>query len=158
MREMGRIVDLDGDFAIVVSGRKNACGGCKGKSSCTTLSLGLGNKEIRHRARNPLGGRVGETVVLEISERGFLRASFLVYMTPLAAFFLLGALARWLVLFFGGTPYAAEGWGAVGGLFAMAGSFLMLRKYNSYITEDRRFQPVIAEVEGSLASCSLPLV
>ena len=85
MREEGTVIALEGDLAVVLGQRKKSCGNCAGESSCTTLSVGAGKRENQFRAVNRAGAKVGERVVLEISEKVFLKASGMLYGLPLLA-------------------------------------------------------------------------
>ncbi len=149
LREQGFVVGLDGDHALVSSYRQSACGSCHAQASCSTLSAGLGNRENRIRALNPIGAEVGEQVVLEISEKGFLRASFLVYGLPIAALVGIGSLARALLLAMGVAAQTAEGGGAIAGLLALVASFFWLHRQNSRLEKDPDTQPVIASLAWS---------
>ena len=144
LREEGIVVGLDGEYALVSNQRKRSCGSCQAEASCATLSGGLGKKTVGIRARNPLHAEVGERVVLEISEGHFLRASFLVYITPILSMVFVGAMARSLALSWGGID--SESVGALAGLAALALNFYGLSHYNAHIQDDASQQPVISRV------------
>jgi len=146
LREQGFVVGLDGKYALVSSYRQSACGSCHAQASCSTLSAGLGNRENRIRALNPIGAEVGEQVVLEISEKSFLRASFLVYGMPVAALIGVGSLVRALMLNMDMAVAAAEGGGAIAGLLALVFSFVWLNRQNTRLENDPTTQPVIASL------------
>nr|CRH05566.1 Putative positive regulator of sigma(E), RseC/MucC [Candidatus Magnetococcus massalia] len=156
MREQGRIVDLQGRYAIVSSTRKSACGGCNGESSCGTLSGGLGKKPVLFRALNHAEGKVGDEVVLEISERAFLNASFLAYGLPMLAMIFTGLIVRGVLLSSGSELDTAEGLGAVSGLFAMGGTFALMRKYNATLEQQDSRLPVVAQVMRHAAIPIMP--
>ncbi|MGN7612445.1 SoxR reducing system RseC family protein [Magnetococcales bacterium HHB-1] len=145
LRESGNVVRHDGEYAFVQFYRRKACGSCGGESSCNTLSMGGGHRPSEVRAKNPIQAPVGATVMLEISEARFLKASFLIYGVPLIAFFTAGALLRDLSIAFNLLEHA-ELIGALGGLAALAGSFVILRKYNQKLDHDSPYQPTITEM------------
>ena len=144
MREEGIVVGLDGPYALISCERKKSCGGCSGEQSCGVLSGGLGKKGVEIRAHNPLHAEIGERVVLEIGERYFLRASFLVYVVPILSLIAVGSLARSLALSWPGAD--AESLGALGGLVAMALSFYGLHRYSAHLRDDSDQQPVISQI------------
>ncbi|MBF0369606.1 MAG: SoxR reducing system RseC family protein [Magnetococcales bacterium] len=146
LREEGRVVALDGDFALVSSHRQSACGSCQAKSSCATLSGGLGQRENQIRAHNRAGAEVGERVVLEVSEGLFLKASFLIYAMPVLGLVFGGALARSLALSMGIVGDNAELVGALSGLATFVASFIWLRGYNRRLEGDDSIRPVITRV------------
>ncbi|MBF0626371.1 MAG: SoxR reducing system RseC family protein [Magnetococcales bacterium] len=147
LREEGRVVALDGEIALVTSQRKKACGSCAGEASCSTLSLGAGKKEMSIRAINRAGAQVGERVVVEISEAVFLKAAGLLFGLPSLALVVAGVGVRGLLLEMGYQD-AAEGFGALAGLAAMALTFLSLRRFNHGMENQLRHLPVITEVMG----------
>ncbi|MEG3638957.1 SoxR reducing system RseC family protein [Magnetococcus sp. PR-3] len=129
MQEQGKVVELEGDFAIIATERKSACGNCGGESSCNTLSGGLGKKPILFRAYNEAGAKRGDHVVLEIREGAFLSASFMAYLLPLIALFVVALFVRSIGLNMGMMVENAEGVGALCGLAALGGVFMWMRRY-----------------------------
>lgn len=149
LREQGFVVERQGAYALVSSHRQSACGSCHAQASCSTLSVGGGRRENRIRALNPIDAQVGEQVILEISEKGFLRASFLVYALPVLALIGAGVLARWLLLALEVSARAAEGGAAVAGLAGLVLSFVWLNRQNARLGGDPGVQPVIASLVWS---------
>ncbi|MBF0622140.1 MAG: SoxR reducing system RseC family protein [Magnetococcales bacterium] len=145
MREEGRVVALDGAFAIVRSGRKSACGSCHAESSCSTLSGGRNNNEAEIRAHNAINAEVGDRVVLELREGQFLKAASLTYGMPLVSFFVVGIGVRALLQSMGYME-ASEGLGALAGLLSLVGSLVWLRGYNRRIENDLSQQAVVASL------------
>ncbi|MEO5363968.1 MAG: SoxR reducing system RseC family protein [Magnetococcus sp. DMHC-8] len=143
LREEGVILEREGEFALVANQRRGGCGGCQSGASCGVFSAGSG-KTTGIRARNPLEAEVGDRVVLEISERQLLRASFLVYAVPIMAMVLVGTLGRSLAMTLGVGD--SESAGALAGLAALVLSFYGLYRYNLRIRDDASQQPVITRV------------
>ncbi|OSM04863.1 SoxR reducing system RseC family protein [Magnetofaba australis] len=154
LREEGRVVSLEGKFALVETVRKKACGNCTGDSSCSTLSFGGGQRKSVFRALNPQNARVGDFVILEIAERQFLRASFLIYAAPVLALVLVGAAVRYWALASGVAVDDAEGLGAVSGLLALGGVFLALRRVNDRLSAREEAHPVIRPAPDSISPIS----
>ena len=82
---------LDPGHAEISVPRKSACGhDCEECAGC-----GVTGAAVHARARNPIGAIPGQKVVVESSTKKMLRIVALVYLIPVALFFLgyLGALA-----------------------------------------------------------------
>ena len=73
METKATVIATEGKYAIVETKRKSACDGChkqKEGSSCAMCTL-MGDKaELRTRANNPIGARVGDEVTFEVMRDG----------------------------------------------------------------------------------------
>lgn len=156
MREEGLVLALDGDYAIVSGWRKKGCGSCHAQSTCAALSGGLGNREVQIRAHNTCHAEVGDRVMLEISERQFLNASFWVYIFPMLALLLVGGGATHLLEGMALEPGRADLLGALTGLAAMAGSFLLIRTLSERFAQGQSQMPKVTEVLFTPFTCSVP--
>ncbi len=145
LREEGVVIALEEKYALVRGTRKKACGSCQGESSCGTLSGGLGHRETRFLALNPLGAQVGQRVMLELREGAFLRASFTLYIVPLIGLMVSGIITRavLLALDFG---QAAEGWAALAGFLGMGLTFWLQKQRQMSSSEQDAQRPVIADI------------
>ncbi|MBF0145090.1 MAG: SoxR reducing system RseC family protein [Magnetococcales bacterium] len=123
------VIALEGDHAIVAGQRQKSCGSCHQEGACSTLSFGAGFKEIRLRAENHIGARIGDRVILELSERHLLRASFLVYIVPVIALFVGGFFVRYLALRAGMPPGTAEGIGGAAGMLSLGMVLVLLKRW-----------------------------
>jgi len=79
LTEQGDVVRLEGDLAIVVIRRGEACGHCAAAGACHALS-GEALQELT--ATNPIGAAVGDRVEVEIREGLALRAVGWAYALP----------------------------------------------------------------------------
>ena len=86
MKAIGRITELCGDKAYVVSKRSSACASCHectAKGSChAELVFGNGHDEVCVLVDNSIGANVGDTVELESSTAGTLLMCFLAFVFP----------------------------------------------------------------------------
>ncbi|MBF0180677.1 MAG: SoxR reducing system RseC family protein [Magnetococcales bacterium] len=155
MREEAIVVALDGEFAVVSGQRQKMCGGCQSAKTCGVLSGGLGQRATKILARNPCNAQVGERVFVELSERSFLRASFLVYILPLVVLFAVVSWTRYFVQTYG-LRVDVELLSAVVGLLALAGTFLWLNRRSRRMARDNRDMPVIVEVLSSDLCHNIP--
>ena len=76
MTEVGRVVSVNDDAAVVAMGKSGSCSKC---GLCMASSDG---KEVLLLARNEAGAGPGDTVVVEISAGKVLVAAFSLYMLP----------------------------------------------------------------------------
>lgn len=95
------VISTDREYAVVETDRKSACDGCHQRQDgrgCAMCTL-MGDKTaMRSRARNPLGARPGDTVLLETPSRRVLGYGALVFLMPLVLallFYFLGSLLPW---------------------------------------------------------------
>lgn len=133
-QQQGIVISVAGEMARVKTSRHNDCENC---GACP------GNAAIVLDARNPLGAKPGQAVMLEVQEVGMLKSAFIVYMMPLIAMFL-GALA-------GG--WAAERlahdalWFQIGGaVAAFAVAVLYIRYFDRSARDNKNLQPVITRI------------
>lgn len=113
---------LDSGHAEISVPRKSACGhDCEECAGC-----GVTGAAVRARALNPIGAAPGQKVVVESSTKKMLRIVVLVYLIPVALFFLgyLGALA---VTNSVAAQYTAAGAGFVLGILGAIGYDRRLR-------------------------------
>jgi sigma-E factor negative regulatory protein RseC len=143
IEESGRVVAVEGDFAWIENERNAVCGGCAARKGCGTSAIAsvLGQRRMRLRVVNRINARVGDTVVVGISESGLVRGSLAVYAAPLAGLFA-GALAG----HFAGTQLLASGPDlmAIGG--ALAGflvALFWLKRFSRTTATDDAYQAVV---------------
>jgi len=118
MRNVGRVVNLQGDLAEIALGRHAAC------KSCGACLASLDPKQRTLLAENDRGAGIGNTVEIEVPPVRAVGAAFLLFMVPLfsalAGAYLGHRLARAL-----GWPEVAGA--IVLGCLAFMLSFLILR-------------------------------
>ncbi len=146
MRKEVLVVAIDGKHAMVTAQRQSACSSCGSRTGCDVKSCGLGQQDLLLRANNPAHAQAGEYVVLELSERQFLKSSFLVYAMPIVLFLLVTLLVNSVMLEFG-LDDRAEMAGGLAGVAAFIMSFVWLRRYNKRIQSDDRSLPTIVQVK-----------
>lgn len=152
IEESGRIVAVEGDFAWVESERTSACGSCAVSKGCGTSAIAkvFGRRRMQLRVLNRINARVGDDVVVGISESGLLRGSLAVYAAPLAGLFtgaLIGHLAGTQLLAAGSDLLAIGG--ALGGFLA---ALLWLRHFSRTSAKDVAYQPVVLRQYLTLGS------
>lgn len=91
MRQKAIVEKISGNTATVRVMRSVMCEGCahvRDGASCTCGELLLGKREMTVQAANPLGALPGEKVEIETDSAVVLKYAALVFLLPLAAFFL----------------------------------------------------------------------
>lgn len=92
------VVAVEGETAWLEPEQTTSCGGCASASACG--AKGIGTLAERLEARrfslpNRDGLRVGERVVVGVSEKALVKASLTAFAIPLAAMLFCGAMAQW---------------------------------------------------------------
>ncbi len=82
--ELGKVVDIEQDRAVIELDTKEACQHCQAQVICQPDKSG---RRIL-RLKNTLGARVGDLVRIESSDRNHIILAFLQYGLPLASFVL----------------------------------------------------------------------
>ena len=83
MRETGIVKSVDGEFCTCATRRKSACG-----DNCATCKAVCSSREHIFTAKNTIGAKIGDTVIIEMPTSSVLKSAFLVYILPLLAFLL----------------------------------------------------------------------
>lgn len=126
------VISTEGEFAIVETKRKSACDGChkqKEGSSCAMCTL-MGDKaELRTRARNPIGAKVGDEVMIESPSGRVLAYGALVFLMPLV----LGLLFYFLC----SLVTASEPIRLCGAILAFGGAYVFLWIYSRSVISRR---------------------
>jgi sigma-E factor negative regulatory protein RseC len=138
IEENGQVVDVQGEFAWVESERRSACGGCASSEGCGTgvIARAFGNRAVTLKVLNPAGARIGDRVVIGISETGLVRGALAVYATPLLTLFAGALCGHWLA---GGSDLAAIAGAGVG----LAAGLAWLAGFSRRTRVDAAFQPVV---------------
>ncbi|MDR3562845.1 MAG: SoxR reducing system RseC family protein [Negativicutes bacterium] len=125
---------LDGGLAQVKTSRHSDCENC---GSCP------GNSALVLEARNPLGARPGQRVMIEVQEINMLKSAFIVYLLPLIAIFIGAVLGSYLA-----EHLALDVlWLQVGGGgLAFAGSVFYIKYFDRSARTDIKMQPVITRI------------
>ena len=134
---------MKGDVAWVESEHRAACSGCAVRKGCGTSAIAkvFGQRRLQLEVLNRIQARVGDTVVVGISESGLVRGSLAVYTAPLAGLFA-GALAGHFAgkqLLDSGSDLLAIG-GALAGFIA---ALFWLRRFSRITAKDVAYQPVV---------------
>lgn len=132
METKATVTSIEGEFAMVETKRKSACDGChkqKEGSSCAMCTLMGDRAELRTRARNPVGARVGDEVMIESPSGRILVYGALVFLMPV----LFGLLCYFLCA----LVTASEPIRLCGSLLAFVGAYAFLWLYSRHVISRR---------------------
>jgi sigma-E factor negative regulatory protein RseC len=121
LEEKGVVVEVRGERAVVRAVQGSQCAGCGSAKYCHGSG---GEKTVE--ADNEIGARAGDSVVMAVPSGALLRASFRVYILPVAGL-LAGAGAAQLAVGRIAGPEAAGMAAGIGGLAGAVLSVMALR-------------------------------
>lgn len=133
-QQEGIVLEVIGQMAKVKTSRHNDCENC---GACP------GNAAIVLEARNPVGAKPGQLVVVEVKEVNMLKAAFIVYVAPLIAIFCGAALGDSVAV---KTGYSAGWMQAGGGLLGFIISVFYIKFFDRKARSNDKMQPVITRV------------
>lgn len=134
------VIRIEDAVAFVQAERKSSCSGCS-ESSCGTSVLAnfFGQKPPLYRARNDIGAKVGDRVVVGLDELALFKGTLLLYLLPLMLLFV-GALIGGAMA---ATADSRDGYSVVGAAVGLLVGFVWLKVFSANIGAGSKYQPVI---------------
>jgi len=142
LEEAGFVLRVEGELAIVKTKRSTMCDGCGSGGFCRALG---GGSDVEVAARNEAGAKVGDEVRVTVPPKTFLKASFLVYMVPVAAL-IVGALLGSTLGPSLSAGVSSDVFAVVFGLVLFFLSFVLIRVWTKETKGSRQYCPVISEI------------
>ena len=137
MREVGEVVRIEGDKAVVRIRRSSAC------QRCGACGLGSSSDEMLVTLPNSLNAKPGDMVELTLESVHLLKASAITYLIPLAAL-ILGVIVGYIL---GGyLAMDRQLAGAVLGLAFTALAFMLIRAMDPIFKRSNSFTPSMIAV------------
>ncbi len=133
-QQEGMVLEVSGRMAKVKTSRHNDCENC---GACP------GNSAMVLDARNSVGAKPGQRVLVEIKEINMLKAAFTVYILPLLAI-LVGVVIGDFVGGFLGIEESISRF--AGGFVATVLSIWYIKYYDNSARMDDKMQPVIIRI------------
>lgn len=140
MDEMGVVIELKGASALVRMAESGGCEGCASGGTCTLEKEGRVLEAV-----NIAGAKPGQHVVVEFPGGAFLRASFVVYMLPVAFLF----AGAFLGGEYGPSVYpgiSSDNWQAVGGVIFLVLSLGVLKVFDTVTKKRGIHSPVVSRI------------
>ena len=142
IKEQATVTGIDGNWAVIQMQRQSVCSHCELNSGCGMGAIGrlLGHRSKPVMIKNEHKLKAGDSVVLGLPDRAFLKASLLIYGLPLLGLMASGLLARWII---GESELFVIVFALVGFVAGLQISAKIAR--NQY---SNQFSPQILEVRG----------
>ncbi|UOA07866.1 SoxR reducing system RseC family protein [Methylobacter sp. S3L5C] len=140
IEELAVVVKIENHQVWVESGQNNACGGCQQKASCTTNAIGSVLKKKSVPVDCNIQLKTGDEVMVAIDENLLLRASLLLYLTPLIALFTGAGIADWMLP---DNDRYADLWIACSALLCFVLSLWLINKAQSLLILNYYARPVV---------------
>jgi len=143
IEENGRVIAVESDTAWIEIQRKAVCDTCSVNKGCGTgvLAKAVGNKRFRIPVNNRINARIGDDVIIGISDDMLVKSSFVAYMVPLLMLFLGAWIGEHVAQFVGFSN--SEGFSILFGIVGLSSGFLWLRRFSGRIGKDERYQPLL---------------
>lgn len=140
IEELAVVVKIENHQVWVESGPYSACGGCLQKASCTTNAIGSVLKKKPVPVDSDIQLKTGDQVMVAIDENLLLRASLLLYLTPLIALFTGAGMADWLLA---DNILHADLWIAGSALLSFLLSLWLINKAQNLLILNYYARPVV---------------
>ena len=138
IEENAHVLQVDSGVAWVEAQRQSACGSCQVRAGCGTSVLAsvMGKRRNKVRALDPVGVKPGEDVLIGLQERALVRASFSMYLLPLAGLFSGAFIGQQL-------DSQGEAWTILFGLLGLLAGFGLVRLFYHRIRNNPAYQAVV---------------
>ena len=142
IEEQAEVVEVIGSQLVLQAQTQSACGSCAASKGCGTsvLSKVIGRKFTRFQAENNIDAKVGDTVVVGISEDALLRGSMMMYIMPIMGMMVFALLADYALATLMAYRDLAI---AASGIMGLVLGSLLSRWYFLRQESRQRFTPVV---------------
>lgn len=128
MDQIGYVVSIEGDVAVVDVRRTSACG-----DKCSSCGGGCNIPATRVNIENNLEARIGDFVEVRMETKTVMKSAFIAYVIPLIMLILGVGVGIYVFKSFGIKNY--ESFGFFVGLLFLGISYLILRMIDKKIRE-----------------------
>ena len=150
MIEENAVVKLsEGEYAQVLTEQKSACNSCAAKDGCSTAAVAEAVESAPGvlRARNPIGAKTGERVVIGIEEVALTKISMAFYALPLVCLILFALLGQFIAPLIGAS---AEPMSALGGLAGLIFGLWLLQRIVNRMGGNEHYEVTILRRAGGI--------
>ncbi len=145
IEEQAQVVEVRESNLIIEASRQSACGKCGQKSDCgqSAIAQWAASKMVNISVARPVNMpvSVGDTVLVGVDEKSFVKASVLLYFVPLVAMFIAGYMV---------TALGAVEWKVILSSFAtLIGSFFVIKLISQKMASDSVYQLQVLRVVSS---------
>lgn len=140
MKETGKVIGIEEDYAKILIKRHTACG------DCGACQVGREKLDMILTAENRVHAQVGDEVEIDIENTNFLAAVLIGYGIPLLGL-LAGVLLGYYVSPLLGIGYnTGQGIAGITGLLFMGGAYYMIKLNEDKIKRLKKFNPSIIRI------------
>lgn len=142
VEQEARVITVEGDQLMLEAEIKSSCQSCEVKSGCGTsvLSKWLGKKFTHFQAKNTVDARVGDQVVVGLSETALVHGSLAIYFLPLLGMISFALAADALLSQGGGAQDLMV---ALSGFAGFGVALVLCRRYLANERLKRELTPVV---------------
>ncbi|MBI5048146.1 MAG: SoxR reducing system RseC family protein [Deltaproteobacteria bacterium] len=142
IEEQGIVIDIKGSRAFVKTEKGTSCESCVARETCHGT---IGTNEVIIEAENVANAKFGDRVVVMVGTATLLKASFILYMGPIAGLIIGVILGQVLVKQFAIDLNPDLLSGILGALFLVI-TFFGIRLYGKLLEKREGFRPVVVRV------------
>lgn len=142
IEERGIVIDVKGDTAFIKAEKGTSCESCVARETCHGT---IGTNEVIIEAENRVNAKFGDRVVVMVGTATILKASFILYLGPIAGLIIGVALGQILVKQFVVDLNPDLLSGILGALFLII-TFFGIRILGKWLAKKEGFRPVVDRV------------
>ncbi|MBI5327894.1 MAG: SoxR reducing system RseC family protein [Deltaproteobacteria bacterium] len=142
IEEQGVVIDIKGNRAFVKTEKGTSCESCVARETCHGT---IGTNEVIIEADNTVNAKFGDRVVIMVGTATLLKASFILYLGPIAGLILGVVIGQILVKQFTISINPDLLSGIMGALFLII-TFFGIRLYGKSLEKKEGFRPVVVRV------------
>ncbi|MBI3399038.1 MAG: SoxR reducing system RseC family protein [Deltaproteobacteria bacterium] len=142
IEEEGIIIDVKGDTVFIKAEKGTSCESCVARETCHGA---IGTNEVIIEAENRANAKFGDRVVVMVGTATILKASFILYMGPIAGLIIGVILGQVLVKQFAIDLNPDLLSGILGALFLVI-TFFGIRIYGKSLEKREGFRPVVIRI------------
>ena len=142
IEEQGIVIDVKGGKAFIKTEKGTSCESCVARETCHGT---IGTNEVIIEAENRINAKFGDKVVVMVGTATLLKASFILYLGPIAGLILGVVLGQILVKQFTLSINPDLLSGTLGALFLII-TFFGIRLYGKRLEKKEGFRPVVVKV------------
>jgi sigma-E factor negative regulatory protein RseC len=132
--EQGLVIEVIDDLAKIKVGRHSDCKNC---GACP------GSDSVVVSAKNKIGAKPGQRVLIEIKETNVLSSAFIVFILPLIALFIGVILGGVIGKYMGLNVFMFQ---VIGGIITFALSIIIVKVFDKANAANEKSKPVIVRI------------
>lgn len=142
IEEQGVVIDIKGSRAFVKTEKGTSCESCVSRETCHGT---IGTNEVIIEAENAANAKFGDRVVVMVGTATLLKASFILYLGPIAGLIIGVVIGQLIVKQFAINLNPDLLSGILGFLFLVI-AFFGIRIYGKSLEKREGFRPVVVRI------------